>query len=327
VEAVLPEQASAGSAAGEKTKRRRRRRWLWALLALPLTGGLVLYYYAFNNWSWCGQDWIAAHIDESIRRGLDHLYETQAFAKPFDYGGEHRVHHWFLEHVLAREEHAGLRAQMDVARVANADNWTWRAFAGLPGWPPPEFRPEEWQGLRRAMYQPSDSPYSLWLVYALYPRNVSLSERDRARLFGDTDQLVSGYDLTHALACYLWLREIAPDIAERDHVAQLIPRVSQRLLRGQTWDARPSDLYNERVALWLYMPDGPAIRPRWIERIILTQNRDGGWTFPPDEWRLVQQMLGLRGDGVSHPHTTLLAIYALVEYREQLRAEGVYPQR
>ncbi len=106
----------------------------------------------------------------------------------------------------------------------------------------------------------------------------------------------------------------------------MYPQVNDRLYQIQTWDARTGDIFNERVAFWLYMEDGPPIRRRWIERILLSQNPDGGWIFDRSVSRTVKQMLGSSGhDDESSPHATFLALFALVHYRELMRAAGKYP--
>ena len=82
-------------------------------------------------------------------------------------------------------------------------------------------------------------------------------------------------------------------------------------------------MYNERLAFWLYMEDGPEIRRRWIERVVLSQNPDGGWTWDRGVIRALKEMVGIYDYcEESAPHPTFLAVYALAEYRELLRAES-----
>lgn len=136
-------------------------------------------------------------------------------------------------------------------------------------------------------------------------------------LFEEAPTLSRSYDLTHALLALLWLKAGNPAIARQRHVNQSIAAINDKLRTRQTWDAFTSDIYNERIAFWLYMEDGPEIRQRWIERILLSQNKDGGWTFSPDPVRMVAQLLALDNrNGKSDPHATFLALYALVRYRE-----------
>jgi len=314
-----------GAAETRRAEHAVRRRILLAVLA-ALAGAAVLHYYAYNNWSFHGRDWAAANIDESIQRGLAYLHETGSFARGYHTQGEHRVHHWFLEKVLARADHAGLRRQMRQAAEVNrrTRNWTWRAFTRLPGCSGAPLSPTELQIVQHNMEDPPDNIYHLWFLYALHPDQLELPREQRLKLFDDTGRLSDDYDLTHALMCYLWLQQRDPQLARELDVARLIGEVNGRLLAHHRWDACASDIYNERVAFWLYMNDRPPVRPRWIERIMASQNSDGGWTFDRYGLRTVVQLLGMSADAESHPHPTLMALYALVEYREWLREQGLY---
>lgn len=72
------------------------------------------------------------------------------------------------------------------------------------------------------------------------------------------------------------------------------------------------------MAFLLFADDGRPINRRWIERIILSQNTDGGWTFPKSIGRTVGQLLGIdSGRGDSHTHATFMALYALTYYETQ----------
>ncbi len=80
-----------------------------------------------------------------------------------------------------------------------------------------------------------------------------------------------------------------------------------------------SDIYNERVAFLLYAGHDDRVRRRWIERIILSQNTDGGWTYKKSATRTLAQLFGLdAGAGQSDTHATFLALYALSEYASQM---------
>jgi hypothetical protein len=246
-------------------------------------------------------------------------------------GGEPRVHHYFLEKILQLEDDPRLREHMARAQLLNEYHWEWRTWAGLPGWPRPSFSPEDCRKIMNAVADssPESNPrayYCQWLVYAIYPQWTSLSTREQERLFYNTRNLVSSYHLTHALLSYCWLKDSDPALARALEVDRLISEVNARLARHQTWDARTADISNERVAFWLHLDNGPPINRRWIERIILSQNPDGGWPFDPKLSRLLQQMVGLSGhDDQSDPHATFLGVYALLKYRELMRQRGTYP--
>jgi hypothetical protein len=324
---MATEVTEQGGADRRPAPRRRSRRWLVGLiLAVVVLASAGVYYYAFGNVAMHGSSWVARRIDGGIRRGLDYLHETGTFGKHVEEGGEPPPHHFFLERVLDLGDHAGLRAQMNRGRQVNQDHREWRMYLGMPGWPRPRLSPLERRLVQHAVVESPENPYAAWLVYSLYPDWTELPETERQRLFVDTGRLTTSYDLTHALLAYLWLHDVAPGTAADLKVDRLIEAVSDRLYRIHTWDPRTSDIYNERVAFWLYMEDGPPVRARWIERILLSQNPDGGWTFDPSIARTLKQMVGLGGhDAASDPHPTFLALFALTQYREWLRAEGLYP--
>jgi hypothetical protein len=105
-----------------------------------------------------------------------------------------------------------------------------------------------------------------------------------------------------------------------ERIKELLPRVE----RYTTWAPRCGDSYNERVSFTLLLTPARNISRRWIERILIVQNGDGGWTMKPPYSRTVREMFGLRiADEPSEPHPTFLALLALTYYRDQIRAEGI----
>jgi hypothetical protein len=324
---MATEVTEQGGADRRPAPRRRGRRWLVvATLAVAVLVVAGVYYYAFGNVAMHRSSWVAGRIDGTIRRGLDYLHESGTFAMHVEEGGEPPPHHFFLERVFDLEDHAALREQMNRGRQINQNQHEWRMYLGMPGWPRPRLSPLDRRLVQHAVAESPENPYAAWLVHSLYPDWTELPEPERQRLFVDPGRLTTSYDLTHALLAYLWLQDVAPGIAADLEADRLIDEVSDRLYRVQTWDLRTSDIYNERVAFWLYMEDGPPVRSRWIERILLSQNPDGGWTFDPSIGRTLKQMVGLGGhDAASDPHATFLALFALTHYRERLRAEGRYP--
>ncbi len=319
---VPTDGASAAGSRGVRSAgaRKRRRRILITLLFVLLAAPWA-YYYAFTNCPMHGRDWLAERIDPAIVSGLDYLYEAGTFGKHVSEGGEAPVHHYFLEQVLERQDHSGLRSHMAHARRINTDHWEWQMLTGIPGWRDVELSSFEIKRIKDAVANSSTNPHSVWVAHALHPRWTTLPPREQERLFHDTGKLETSYDLTHALLAYVWLKKTAPVTAESVEADRLIAEVSERLYGIQTWDARTSDIYNERVAFWLYMEDGPPVRRRWIERIVASQNEDGGWPFHPSLRRTLGQLIGAdTGVAASSPHATFLALYALAEYRELLRS-------
>ncbi len=69
------------------------------------------------------------------------------------------------------------------------------------------------------------------------------------------------------------------------------------------------------MAFLLFADVGPPNNRRWIERIILSQNTDGGWTYHKSIGPTLGQLLGIdSGQSDSHTHATFLVLYALTNY-------------
>lgn len=295
---------------------RRRRRWIRrAILASIFLSLIPACLWAFCNFSLHGETWTRERIDPAVQRGLDYLCESSAFAKSLAEGGESPPHFFFLEKVLDRHEHPCLRDQIRRAKERNRHDPQWRAFFGMPGWPRHELTPADETWIRQAVATSGDNYWAEWLVHALYPTQTRLRDEEYNRLFEDPSQLGNSYQLTHALIAYLWMQQADPREAQRRSVADHIESVNRRLAWAQACDLFTSDIYNERVAFWLYMDNPPPVRRRWIERIILSQNHDGGWTYDRSLGRALGQLVGHDpGTGRSHPHATFLALYTLSEY-------------
>ena len=283
---------------------------------------LAGYHYAFRNIAFHSEEWVASRIDGCIRDGLDYIAREGTFARSVEADGEPPPHHFFLERTLDLEEHPELRRQIAEGKRVNRDNDEWRMYFGMPGWPRQELTATDEYRFAMAAKSPQSLAYAVWFSYALYPRLVNLPDNHKRVLLQEPERLKPGYDLTHALMAYLWMREMNPVEAKRDDVDRLIGHVNARLYDEQSAAIATSDLYNERVAFFLYQEDGPPIRQRWIERIMMSQNDDGGWTFEPSTMRSIAQMFGLDPTGISNPHASFLAVYALTKYREQMRGSG-----
>ena len=296
-------------------RKNRRQYWLWAVYLAILGGASGLYYHAFCNWPMHSEAWLQDRIDAAVVKGLDYLHTAGTFGQLVTEGGESPPHHYFLELVLKRHDHPGLREQMARAKNINRDNWEWRSFYGMPGWPRRDLTVVDRRHIKYAVAHSEDNYYGEWLLHGLYPERTKLRPEEEMRLFKDTSLLEHSYQLTHALVAYLWLKQTNPTVAAERDVDRLISEVTARLYRAQSWEPCTSDIFNERVAFLLFAGDDPPINRRWIERIILSQNTDGGWTYHKSIGRTLGQLLGIDpGQGASHTHATFLALYALTYY-------------
>lgn len=300
------------------SSRRRRFRRRCLLIALLAVTTLPAYYYIFCNVALHSDAWTHESIDLALRRGLDYLEASGTFGKAVDDGGETPPHFLFLEQVLNRHEHPGLRAQIARAKELNKNNKRWRMFLGMPTWPHEALTSQDYANIAHSVNNWKDNFWAEWLLYGLYPGWTHLRPEEDLRLFHDTSRLRNSYQLTHALLTYLWMKQTNPRLAQEREVDRLIQEVNARLWTIQNWDAFTSDIYNERVAFWLYMDQPPPIKRRWIERIILSQNTDGGWTYDMSCTRLLGQLVGWElSNAPSSPHATFLALYALSEYKSR----------
>jgi len=212
---------------------------------------------------------------------------------------------------------------MEEGRRLNDDNWQWRTFFGMPGWPRYKLTALDRSRIEHAVSNCQDKFYAAWLLHGLYPAWTKLPPKEEDRLLVDTTKLTHSYHMTHALLAYVWMKRVDPVVAESRHVDTLIRDLTQRLYVRQTWDPCTSDIYNERVAFFLYLDDPPPIKRRWIERILVSQNEDGGWSFNKSIPRTLGQFVGLDPETQkSYPHATFLALYALTEYEARLNRRG-----
>lgn len=106
------------------------------------------------------------------------------------------------------------------------------------------------------------------------------------------------YSLTHAVLAARWTIEnsclLEPDL--RPFLVDAAYRLKQLI---DDPDA-PYDLRVEAIAMLFYAGVGDQVHPRWLTMVLEKQQDDGGWT-PAAGWR------------ESHPHTTFLALWVLLE--------------
>ena len=306
----------------EQSKRPRRVRRLGLLIGLFSLPALTAFYYAFCNVAMHSENWTHEQIDPAIQRGLDYLESAGTFGKAVDDGGETPPHFLFLEEVLKRYDHPGLSAQITRAQELNKSNQRWRMFFGMPGWPHEALTQQDYANIAHTVNHWKENFWAEWLLHGLYPAWTHLRPEEDIRLFQDTSRLRDSYQMTHALLTYLWIKKTNPSVAKERDVDRLITEVNARLWTIQCWDAFTSDIYNERVAFWFYMDRPPSMKRRWIERILLSQNGDGGWTYDKSPGRLLGQFVGWDpGTAPSSPHATFLALYALSEYKSKMAHE------
>lgn len=115
--------------------------------------------------------------------------------------------------------------------------------------------------------------YQRWLLHALAPSAVPLTDADRAAMF-DRDEHVWG-SLTHQLFALYIYRQHQGASQELD---SLINRLCERIAAEAVWDFRVTDLYVQRIAFLLAAGRPDLVRQRWVERALAHQEVDGGWS-------------------------------------------------
>lgn len=114
-----------------------------------------------------------------------------------------------------------------------------------------------------------------------------------------------GYGLTHAMLATVWIEENACK-ADPARLVQLRADGSRRLVELLDRGRAPTDLQAEALAMLFYAGHGTRVDPRHIDALLALRRGDGGWALDGDR-------------SASHPHTTVLALWVLLEAR--------YPQR
>ncbi|MBI3415238.1 MAG: hypothetical protein HY043_07950 [Verrucomicrobia bacterium] len=302
-----------------------RRIGIVTVIALAAFGAGARFYYNFCNRPRQTPEWVAARLDTTIERGLNYLHSMSAFTKLYADGGESPVHHFLIEEILRHQEHEGLRFQLALARKTNAADEAWRKYYGLPGWPRDELTDEDRRQIKFFVADVKNL-YTAWILNALYPDWTQLPPWAHDLIYVQPERLPRSSDLAHARFALYLLKQLWPQNAQRLGVDDLVARIDSRLATIHRWAPRCSDSYQLRLATWLLLKGRVPISQRWIERTLISQNSDGGWTWIPSCGRVGREMFGADSfSDVSAPHTTFLALLTLTLYREQMRAAGTYP--
>lgn len=115
----------------------------------------------------------------------------------------------------------------------------------------------------------------------------------------------SGYGLTHAMLATMWIQENGCR-ADPVRLVQLRAAGSRRLVELLDRGQAPTDLQVEALAMLFYAGQGSSVEPRHIDALLGLRRSDGGWALDTDR-------------ASSHPHTTALALWVLLEARHPQR--------
>jgi hypothetical protein len=125
---------------------------------------------------------------------------------------------------------------------------------------------------------PKYEEYQRWMLHAISPAEVPLSDAERANMLSDNLRM---YNLTHQLFTFYFSRKFHGETPE---LHTLMDRAEQRIATEATYDFRVTDLYLERVAFLLAAGRPDLVKPRWVERVLAAQQSDGGWRYTWGGW-------------------------------------------
>jgi hypothetical protein len=123
-----------------------------------------------------------------------------------------------------------------------------------------------------------------------------------------------GYGLTHAMLASVWIEENACK-ADPARLVQLRADGSRRLVELLDRGRGPTDLQVEALAMLFYAGQRASVQPRHVDALLALRRADGGWALDGDR-------------SASHPHTTALALWVLLEARHPQRPRvAMVPRR
>jgi hypothetical protein len=145
-----------------------------------------------------------------------------------------------------------------------------------------------------AVTHPSDR----LVVCALYCDRLGLSPSFFIEML-DKAANAGGYYLTHALLAVIWMREYGAEAELPAAFVENLYRANAALINA---DARTvSDVKLEAAAFLYFAGQGGRVDGTFIESVLRTQQRDGGW--------------GKSRNGTSDWHATILALLLLLHVR------------
>lgn len=277
--------------------RQPRRRWRrWLLGAGLLIAALIGLAYLNNNVAWrpTSRAAFAAQLDRADQDGITWLILSGQDVT------QNSALLYMIDDVVRLSGDLGLRRLVESGlRSFGSSPWRRMVQRDAEGHAPTR---EEWAGLQ---------DYQRWFLYAVAPSVASLTEQDRADMFDPVKHRWGS--LTHQLFALLLYRERVGRSGDLD---ALIDRLCERIAAEAAWDIRVTDLYLQRVALLLAAGRPDLVRRRWVERVLVNQQADGGWI---SSWfglgpRLLEFSLEPRHSN-SHTSAQGLWICAMLRYR------------
>lgn len=114
-----------------------------------------------------------------------------------------------------------------------------------------------------------------------------------------------GYASTHAVLASVWIEENGCEVDARA-LARLRDESVRELVGLLDSAGAPTDLQAEALAMLHYAGRASLAHPRHVAALLVAQRDDGGWALAVDR-------------DAGHPHTTVLALWVLLEVRHPQR--------
>ncbi len=111
-----------------------------------------------------------------------------------------------------------------------------------------------------------------------------------------------GYDLTHALLAWVWIRDNRCKLAVPEGFAEEMYAAVAAIVDDQP--TLVNDLKLEAAAFLCLARQGARVNPTFVQTVVAIQNRDGGWGKP--------DILNLQKPDESSWHSTILALLLLL---------------
>jgi hypothetical protein len=266
-----------------------------SIAAGALVGAVLLsstYAFVHSNVGLSSRSLIDRALDGAVRRGLDFLDRSDRFATSMAQGGHSPFEIWIAKKILAYEEHPGFAEDIRRGWLIGTSG-SGRFFTAFPGEkraPLTKLDSEliaAWISEQRSSYGPERSLsgrralWGRWIIYAVYPQFRDLIPGDFDRFLSEDWSVSYGYMLTHRLHAYRVFREVNPNVAASFDIRRLEERAQARMYLEMFLDFRVYDLYFERLAFLMEGAAVPHVPARWVERVLLDQNEDGGWATHP----------------------------------------------
>lgn len=143
------------------------------------------------------------------------------------------------------------------------------------------------------------SPLGVLMVRALHCDYLPLPD-DYVKALEESTR-AGGYDLTHAVLATKWAIENGG--LQRAALADLIDLQTAMLIDLIEDESATNDLRMEAMTFLCYSGQSRHIRAEWVQRVLATQNPDGGWYGSGP------------AKGASHQHITQLGLWFLLEYQ------------